>query len=124
MKNVRLIVAIGIGLFIACTHQVSGPTTGTGGDTGGNNNNGGNGGGDNQGDSVICFESEILPIFLSNCAKSGCHDAASHEEGYVFDSYNGIMKGIKPGDPNDSEIFERSRKQKKMTACHRRPTLH
>jgi len=104
MKNLRLVIVMGmgIGIFFACTHEVPQPVTGTGGNTGANNGGGGN----NQQDSVICFESEILPIFQSNCAKSGCHDAASHEEGYVFDSYKGIMEGIRPGRPDDSKIYE------------------
>lgn len=59
------------------------------------------------GSNLVCFESEVLPIFISNCAKSGCHDAASHEEGYVLDSYDNIIReGIIPGDANDSEIYE------------------
>src|SRR4051812_18403635 len=34
------------------------------------------------------FENQILPLFISNCAKSGCHDAAAHEEGFVFNSFD------------------------------------
>src|SRR5258706_8324023 len=104
MKRSWLVIVTGIIVFFACTHQASIPTGNTGGtDTAGGSNNGD---GNNHEDSVVCFEAEILPIFQSNCAKSGCHDAVTHEEGYVFDSYNGIMKGIKPGDKNDSKIFE------------------
>lgn len=55
----------------------------------------------------ICFETDVLPIFQSNCAKGGCHDAASHEEGYTLTSYATIMsKGIVPGNPAASKIFE------------------
>lgn len=55
----------------------------------------------------ICFEADVLPIFQSSCAKSGCHDMATHKEGYILDSYEHIMrKGIKPGQPFDSELFE------------------
>jgi hypothetical protein len=58
-------------------------------------------------DSAICFERDILPIFVTNCAKSGCHDAATAEEELILNSWQGIMAGgIKPGDPGDSEIFE------------------
>jgi cytochrome c553 len=62
-------------------------------------------------DTTICFERDILPIFQSNCAKGGCHDAASHEKGYVLDSYNNIMNtgdddGIVPGSANESEIYQ------------------
>lgn len=59
------------------------------------------------GDPSICFERDILPIFISNCAKSGCHDAASHESGYSLDNYANIMKkGIVPGNVAASRIWE------------------
>ncbi len=55
----------------------------------------------------ICFERDILPIFVSNCAMSGCHDANTKAEGYNLSNYSSIMKdGIKPGNPADSEIWE------------------
>ena len=54
----------------------------------------------------ICFERDILPIFNSKCASSGCHDASSRAEGYVLDSYKHIMKGgISKGHPNASELY-------------------
>lgn len=54
----------------------------------------------------VCFESEILPLFKSNCAKSGCHDAASHEENLILDSYSNIMrKYIVPGNADNSKIY-------------------
>lgn len=57
------------------------------------------------GDSSICFERDILPIFISNCAKSGCHDG-NGESDYVLNSYNNIVrKGIVPGNPEASKIF-------------------
>lgn len=94
MKKV-LTVFISIALVLACKHAVINPA----------------GGVDNPDDTsntgLICFEAEILPIFQSNCAKSGCHDAASAENGYVFDNYDNIIRdGIKPGDANDSEVYE------------------
>ena len=55
---------------------------------------------------AICFERDILPIFNSKCASSGCHDASSRAEGYVLDSYKHIMKnGISKGRPNSSELY-------------------
>jgi hypothetical protein len=53
----------------------------------------------------ICFEAEVLPIFLNSCAISGCHNG-SGEPDLVLSSYSGIMRGIKAGDPNDSEIYK------------------
>lgn len=56
---------------------------------------------------AICFESDILPMIASGCAKSGCHDAITHEEGYVLDSYNNIMKkGIVPGRASSSKLYQ------------------
>jgi hypothetical protein len=54
----------------------------------------------------VCFEAEILPLFKSNCAKSGCHDAATHSEDLVLDSYTNIMrKDIVPGKADNSKIY-------------------
>src|SRR5574342_1068498 len=58
-------------------------------DTSGNNNNNGN--------LIPCdsntvyFSNTILPLFISNCAKPGCHDASSHQEGLILNSYANIM---------------------------------
>ncbi len=55
----------------------------------------------------ICFETNVLPIFISACARPGCHDAETHEDGYNLSSYTTIVrKGIKPGDAADSKIYE------------------
>lgn len=59
------------------------------------------------GDPSICFERDVLPIFQSNCAKSGCHDAAAHKGGYTLDNYADVVKkGIVPGNPAASKIWE------------------
>lgn len=61
-------------------------------------------------DSAICFERDILPIFVAICAKSGCHDPATAKEGVILNNWQGIMAaGVKPGDPSDSEVFEEIR---------------
>src|SRR6188768_2178943 len=59
-------------------------------------------------DTALCFERDILPIFISNCAVSGCHDAATRQEGYEFTSYATITaKKFEPGDPEDTELYEK-----------------
>ncbi|MBS1773196.1 MAG: hypothetical protein JST82_10060 [Bacteroidetes bacterium] len=79
----------GIALFSACEHQpyvlpVSERT----------------------GDSALCFDRDLLPIFISQCAKSGCHDAGTHKKGYILDSYDNIIKkGIVPGNYAASRIY-------------------
>src|SRR6185369_2683308 len=40
---------------------------------------------------TVYFANDILPLFISNCAKSGCHDAASHQEGIILDTYSHII---------------------------------
>jgi uncharacterized membrane protein len=57
--------------------------------------------------AAICFERDILPIFNSKCAMSGCHDAGTSAEGYTLDNYKNILSdGIVKGKPNKSEIYE------------------
>lgn len=69
---------------------------------------GGGGGGGNTADTALCFERDILPIFISNCAKSGCHDAASRQDGYEFTSYQTITaKKFTPGNPSKTELYEK-----------------
>jgi len=56
---------------------------------------------------VIYFGKDVLPILQSNCALSGCHDANTAEDGFDFSTYEGtIKKDFKPGDPEDSEMYE------------------
>lgn len=61
-----------------------------------------------QPDTGICFERDILPIFISNCAKSGCHDAQARSEGYQFTDYNSIVaKKFFPGNANATELYRK-----------------
>jgi Planctomycete cytochrome C len=54
----------------------------------------------------VCFESSVLPIFQSSCAKSGCHDAASDND-YNLTTYENIMrKGIVPGSASASKLYK------------------
>lgn len=54
----------------------------------------------------ICFQSDILPLLQSNCAKSGCHDAATRSKNLVLDSYTNIMqRDIIPGNADASKIY-------------------
>lgn len=54
----------------------------------------------------ICFESSVLPIFVSYCAKSGCHDSKTAREGYVLNNYANITRrGISPGTAGGSKLY-------------------
>lgn len=56
----------------------------------------------------IYFHQEVLPILISNCALSGCHNAASAEDGVILNSYENVMAtgDVEPFNLNDSEIYE------------------
>jgi len=100
-----IIVAFSVLLFLAsCTHEP--PITLVENPGGGN---GGGGGGSECDPNTVYFVNDILPIIVSNCAMSGCHDPVSHEEGVVLNNYPNIMNTgeIVPGDPWDSELFEK-----------------
>lgn len=58
--------------------------------------------------NVVYFDMEILPILISNCAFSGCHDPASAEDGVILDSYENVMAtaDVEPFDLQHSEIYE------------------
>jgi len=42
---------------------------------------------------VISFTEDVLPILQSNCAKSGCHDAITHQSNLNTTSYTSLMGG-------------------------------
>jgi hypothetical protein len=53
----------------------------------------------------ICFTSDILPIFTSNCAIPGCHDGGG-ESHRSMNNYADIMRDITPGNPGASRIYQ------------------
>ncbi len=54
----------------------------------------------------ICFETEILPIFITNCTGSGCHNSIDKEDGYDLTSYDKIINDIVPYDATKGHIME------------------
>jgi mono/diheme cytochrome c family protein len=59
----------------------------------------------------ICFENQVLPILLSSCALSNCHDPITAEEDFIFTSYWNVMNSeeedlVVPGNPNESKIYK------------------
>ena len=102
MKNSFYILAaliIALTVINGCKHEIPGAATGSGAPDptpvtlpGGS--------------TLVCFESQILPLFQSNCATSGCHNAASQQKGYVFDSYvNIVKKDVRPGRADNSKVY-------------------
>jgi hypothetical protein len=54
---------------------------------------------------AVCFDRDVLPVFLNSCAKSGCHDGGG-ESGLVLNTYSNIMNGVVPGAPNSSSVYK------------------
>ena len=57
----------------------------------------------------VYFKNDILPIFISSCAFSGCHDAGTAASNVVLTSYEKIIDSdvVRPGRPDNSELYER-----------------
>jgi len=58
---------------------------------------------------TIYFQNQVLPLIISNCATSGCHDKLGGEQEVLLVDYASIINygDIKPGKPNNSELFEK-----------------
>ncbi len=58
-------------------------------------------------DSVY-FRTEILPVLVSSCGVSGCHDAGSQSEGVRITDYASIMSTaeIEPGNASKSDLYK------------------
>jgi uncharacterized membrane protein len=54
---------------------------------------------------TIYFQ-DVLPVFISSCAGSGCHDAATRAKSYQLTSYTTILsRGIVKGNANNSTVY-------------------
>lgn len=54
----------------------------------------------------VCFQENVLPIFVSKCSMSGCHNSTNQADGYDFTNYEGIIKGVIAKHPFQSEIYK------------------
>lgn len=57
---------------------------------------------------TVYFSQDVLPILISNCAKSGCHDAASASDGVILTDYAAVMRtaDVRAGNPGGSDLYE------------------
>ncbi len=57
---------------------------------------------------TVYFVNDVLPIFASSCAMSGCHNAVNPQDGVNLSDYFHIMStgDVDPGDPNGSKVYE------------------
>ncbi len=55
----------------------------------------------------VCFGRDILPIFVTSCANTGCHDATTREEGFVLTDYSSVIaREFVPGHPQETKIYK------------------
>ena len=52
-----------------------------------------------------CFTRDILPVILSRCATTGCHDAAANSEMASYTTYASIRSSVSPGNPSQSSLY-------------------
>lgn len=57
---------------------------------------------------TVYFQQDVLPLIVSSCAMSGCHDAASAQDGVILTTYTQIMEtgDVRAGNPGNSELYE------------------
>ena len=53
-----------------------------------------------------CFTRDILPVILSRCATTGCHDGAAGGERRSFTTYANISSSVSPGNPSQSSLYK------------------
>jgi len=55
---------------------------------------------------LACYSRDIQPVLVSRCATTGCHDAITHEEGFVFSVYSTTLSAVTPGNPDESKLYQ------------------
>ncbi|MCB0609206.1 MAG: hypothetical protein H6562_22640 [Lewinellaceae bacterium] len=56
-------------------------------------------------EGTISFQKEVLPLLVSGCAVSGCHNAASHKEGVILETYAQVKSRVKAGNATSSKLY-------------------
>ncbi len=59
---------------------------------------------------TVSFKTDLVPLFKSSCALSGCHVTGAHTPDLeAEDAYNALMNGnfIDKATPADSKVYER-----------------
>ncbi|HNH23037.1 MAG TPA: hypothetical protein PLY26_12860, partial [Ferruginibacter sp.] len=85
------LAVMAIALFFSCKHEPTGTVPPTPID----------GGTQACSTDTVYFQNKVLPLIVSSCAKPGCHDAISRQDGIELTSYDKIMASgeVRPGDP-------------------------
>lgn len=53
----------------------------------------------------VCFERDVLPVFLNSCAITDCHDGTG-ESDLVLKNFVQINHAVEPGKPYSSELYK------------------
>ncbi len=115
MRNMPVFMMIvAITALQSCSHEIVAPLQTNFIDTttnGGGNNTGGGGGTVNNNPcdpNKVYFVNDVLPILLSSCAYTGCHDASTAKDGVILDNYANVMRTgeVIPGNAWSSELYE------------------
>jgi len=54
----------------------------------------------------VCFQQNVLPIFVSKCGMSECHDGSTNKRPKLnLLNYEGIMAGVTPNHPDFSSVY-------------------
>jgi hypothetical protein len=54
---------------------------------------------------TIYFRNSVLPVIITGCARTGCHDEATHKANHILDNYAGIISLVSPFDPQGSKLY-------------------
>lgn len=89
-------------IFLSCKHHPISSNTNTTNNTNTPSNS------NNCSPDTVYFMNDILPIMISNCTMSGCHDIPSHKEGVILTDYNNIIStaDVEPGKPSSSDLYK------------------
>lgn len=55
----------------------------------------------------VYFQNTVFPILVAYCTTSGCHGAPSPQDGVGLFNYAVIMDQVQPGDPGNSDLWDR-----------------
>lgn len=57
---------------------------------------------------TVYFQNDILPLLISNCSMSGCHDVNSHKEDVILTNYSNVINtgDIEAFKPSKSDLYK------------------
>jgi uncharacterized membrane protein len=63
------------------------------------------GNGSTNANDTVCFNTDILPLYVSYCGSAGCHDVNSHKEAVILTDYAHIKLGIRAKNSSGSNYY-------------------